>query len=230
MPQRASTPPVGTGMIPQSLSLKSTPYNRGSGSHQSYQSRQEYQRNYKPYLREDLAHQYKPEIPFDEFLNDILCHGLSPDSANIFQNHDISSDKHFQTLRSKFREPVHQETGRYSPFIEVANHVIDHLNNTDSRILFCHSDPVTIRGSDATRNPDVVVVLNKSLEVRGKGGVDNFMERGPKQVPFWWTELLASFEFEHVEKYLEQVRGDDCSSMFIFILPFETKHLWFRWC
>ena len=121
---------------------------------------------------------------------------------------------------------MHQETGRYSPFIELANHVIDQLNNPDSRILFCH----TIRGSDATRNPDVVVVLNKSLEVRGKGGVDNFMERRPKQVPFWWTELLAFFEFEHVEKYLEQVRGDDCSSMFIFILPFETKHLWFRWC
>lgn len=41
-----------------------------------------------PYLREDLARQY--EIVFDEFSHNILvCHGLSPDSTNISQNHEM---------------------------------------------------------------------------------------------------------------------------------------------
>ena len=221
MPQHASTPPAGTGTIPQSLSLKSlsTPYSRGSGSHHSHQS-QHYQDHYKPYLREDLAHQYKPEIPFDVFLNDILCHGLSLDNADQLQNHEFVSDKQFQTLLSRFCEPVHQETGHYTPFIELTNYVIGQFNNPESRIVFCRNDPVSIRGSDAIRKPDVVVVLDKSLEVPERGGVSNLMKGGPKQVPFWWTELLAFFEFEHVEKCLEPVRGDDCSSTFIFILPF----------
>ena len=221
MPQHASTPPAGTGTIPQSLSLKSlsTPFSRGSGSHHSHQS-QHYQDHYKPYLREDLAHQYKPEIPFDVFLNDILCHGLSLDNADQLQNHEIVSDKQFQTLLSKFCEPVHQETGHYTPFIELTNYVIGQFNNPESRIVFCRNDPVSIRGSDAIRKPDVVVVLDKSLEVPERGGVNNLMKGGPKQVPFWWTELLAFFEFKRVEKCLEPVRGDDCSSTFIFILPF----------
>jgi hypothetical protein len=219
MPPRASTPPAGTATIPQSLSLQSTPYSRGSGSHYSYQS-QHCQHDYKPYLREDLAHQYK--ISLDKFLNDILCHGLSLDSANTSQNHDIVSDKRFQTLLSKYRKPVDQETDRYSPFIELANHVIDQLNiNPDSRTRFCRNDPVTIGGSPAKRKPDVVVVLNKSLEVPGRCDVENPIEHGPKQAPFWWTELLSFFEFKLVEKFLEPqdaVKGERCSSTFILVL------------
>ena len=224
MPPRVSTPPAGGATIAQSNSLQTTPYNRGSGSNCSHQSRHG-QDDYKPYLREDLAHQYKTS--FDEFLDDILCYGRSVDYTNPSQNHDIVSDNRFQTLLSKYREPAYQETGRYSPFIELANYVIDQLNpnpnlGPNSSIRFCRNDPATIQGSRGIRKPDVVVVLNKSLAVRGD--VDNLMRHGPesKETSFWWTELLAFFEFKLVEKSLEPqdaVTRDDFSrkSTFIFI-------------
>ena len=62
-----------------------------------------------PYLREDLARQYT--ISFDEYSDNILCHGLSPDSTNISQNYEIISDKRFQALLSKYPEPVNQDPG-----------------------------------------------------------------------------------------------------------------------
>ena len=54
---------------PQSLSIQSASHSKGSSSHYSYQS-QNHQSDYKPYLKEDLKHQYT--VTFDEFLNDIL--------------------------------------------------------------------------------------------------------------------------------------------------------------
>jgi hypothetical protein len=221
MPPPTSTPPAGTATLPQleSLSLQSTPYSRGSGSNYSYQS-QHCQHDYKAYLREDIRHQH--EITFDEFLNDILCHSLSPHNADTSQIRDIVSDKGFQTLLSEYCERVGQEADRYSPFIKLANHVIDQLNiNPNSRIRFCRNDPVTIEGSRAVRKPDVAVVLNKSLELPERGGVENLMEHGPKQAPFWWTELLSFFEFKLAEKCLElqdAVTGDHCSSTFTLVL------------
>ena len=230
MPPRVSTPPAGGATVSQSHSLQSTPYIRGSGSNYSHRS-QHGQDDYKPYLREDLTHQYKTS--FNEFLDYILCYGRSLDNAIPSQNHDIISDNRFKTLLSKYREPTYLETDRYSPFIELANHVIDQLNinpnlDSHSKIQFCRNDPVPIRGSHASRKPDVVVVLNKSLEVPRRGNVDILKGHGLKEVPFWWTELLAFFEFKRVEKSLEQqdaVTGDDCSSTFLPILSF-TKHLW----
>jgi hypothetical protein len=68
------TPPAGAATTPQSLSIQSTPHSQGSSSHYSYQS-QNHQSDYKPYLKEDLKHQYT--VTFDEFLNDILH--LAPD-------------------------------------------------------------------------------------------------------------------------------------------------------
>ena len=233
MRPRVSTPPAGGATVSQSHSLQSTPYIRGSGSNYSHRS-QHGQDDYKPYLREDLTHQYKTS--FNEFLDYILCYGRSLDNANPSQNHDIISDNRFKTLLSKYREPIYQETDRYFPFVELANHVIDQLNidpdlDPNSRIRFCRNDPVTIRGSHAIKKPEVIVVLNKSLEVPERGNVDNLMRHGPleKQAGFWWTELLAFFEFKRVEieKSLEQqdaVTGDDCSSTFLPILSF-TKHL-----
>ena len=217
MPPCASTPPAGGATIAQSNSLQTTSYNRGSGSNCSHQS-QHGQDDYKPYLREDLAHQYK--TGFDEFLDDILCYGRSVDNANPSQNHDIVSDNRFQTLLSKYREPAYQETGRYSPFIELADHVIDRLNassdlDPNSSIQFCRNDPAAIQGSHGTRKPDAVVLLKKSLEVPERGDVDNIMRHRPsKEAGFWRTELLTFFEFKPVEKSLEPqhaVTRDDCS-------------------
>ena len=222
MPPRVSTPPAGGATVSQSHSLQSTPYIRGSGSNYSHRS-QHGQDDYKPYLREDLTHQYKTS--FNEFLDYILCYGRSLDNAIPSQNHDIISDNRFKTLLSKYREPIYQETDRYFPFVELANHVIDQLNidpdlDPNSRIRFCRNDPVTIRGSHAIKKPEVIVVLNKSLEVPERGNVDNLMRHGPleKQAGFWWTELLAFFEFKRVEKSLGQqdvVTTDDCSSTFL---------------
>ena len=62
-----------------------------------------------PYLREELARQYY--ISFDEYSNNILRHGVSLDSTNISQNYAIGSDKRFQTLLSKYPEPVNQDPG-----------------------------------------------------------------------------------------------------------------------
>ena len=217
MPPRASTQPAGSATIAQSNSLQTTSYNQGSGSNCSHQSLHG-QDDYKPYLREDLAHQYK--TGFDEFLDDILCYGRSVDNANPSQNHDIVSDNRFQTLLSKYREPAYQGTDRYSPFIELANHVIDQLSassdlDPNSSIQFCRNDPATIQGSRGIRKPDVVVVLKKSLEVPERGDVDNLMRHRPsKEADFWWAELLVFFEFKLVEKSLEPqdaVTRGDCS-------------------
>jgi hypothetical protein len=99
MPPRASTPPTGTARIPPSLSLQSTPYSRGSGSHCSCQC-QECLSHYKPYLIEDIKHQRT--IPFEKFLTDILHHSPQ-DSANTSA---VVSGSCFQTLLTKYRERV----------------------------------------------------------------------------------------------------------------------------
>jgi hypothetical protein len=188
MPPRLLTPPAGTATIPQSQSAS---YSCGSSSYYSYQS----------YLIEDLKLQYT--VTFDEFLNDILR--LSPDwiSENTSQVHNIVRDQYFEKMVSQYREPVTHETSRYPPFIKLANHVINRLNaNTDSRICLCRNDPVIVAGSHAARKPDVVGVRYKSLEVPERSSVDNLMNDGPNEDPFWWTELLFFFEFKVTRKDL----------------------------
>jgi hypothetical protein len=216
MPPRASTSPTGTARILPSLSLQSTPYSRGSGSHCSCQC-QECLSHYKPYLIEDIRHQRT--TPFEKFLTDILHHPPQ-DSANTSA---VVSGSCFQTLLTKYRERVSQETDRYPPFIELANHVIDQLHSPNPKSKkFCRNDPVTVKGSHAERKPDVVVVFNKSLEMPGRRG-KNLMEHGPKQAPFWWSELLFFFELKLRDKCLEPqdpVTGGHSSSTFILILPF----------
>jgi hypothetical protein len=132
--QRPSTPPTGAATTPQSLSIQSTPHSQGSGGHYSYQS-QNHQSDYKPYLKEDLKHQYT--VTFDEFLNDILH--LAPDwiGKNTSRISDIVGTQHFGKMVSKYREPVTHETSHYPPFIVLANHVINQLDhNPDSTYAF----------------------------------------------------------------------------------------------
>ncbi|KAF8268559.1 hypothetical protein EI94DRAFT_1138870 [Lactarius quietus] len=191
MPSRPSTPPTTK---PQSLPIESTPYSRGSGSHYSYQS-QNIRANYQPYLIEDLKLQYT--VTFDEFLNDILR--LSPEwiSQNTSQIHNIVHDKKFQKAVSKYCIFMKHESSRYPPFIELANHVVSQLNtNSDSKICLCRNDRVIVKGSSADRKPDVVGVRRQSVETPERISVDNLMDDGPKQAPFWWTELFFFFEFK----------------------------------
>jgi hypothetical protein len=138
------TPPTGAATIPQSLAIQSTLHSQGSSSHYSYQS-QNHQSDYKPYLKEDLKHQYT--VTFDEFLTDILH--LPPNwiGKNASQISDTVHAQPFGKMVSKYREPVTHETSRYPPFIVLANHVINQLDHDpDSNICFCRNDPVLVGG------------------------------------------------------------------------------------
>ena len=173
-----------------------------------------YSSHYEPYLRDAINRQQT--IPFDDFLTSILRHSLSSNSAHIA----IVSDNHFQTLLAKYRERValRQKTEHHSSFVELANHVINqldtHSSDPDPRIqFFC----------DHAHAPDVAVVLNKNLEVPGRGGVENLTEHGSKQVLFDWSELLCFFELELGHKCpdpQDTVTGDHSSSTFILIFHF----------
>jgi len=89
------------------------------------------------------------------------------------------------------------ETHRYSPFIILANHVVDKLaHNYESDLSFCRNDPIYVRGSSGQRKPDVVGVIWRSLQLAARSSVDNLMKDGPNGQPFWWTELLAFLEFK----------------------------------
>jgi len=103
---RPLTPPTGAATTLQSLTVQSTPHSQGSSSHYSYQS-QNHQFDYKPYLKEDLKHQYT--VAFDEFLNDILH--LAPDwmGKNASRISDIVHTQCFGKMVSKYREPVTHE-------------------------------------------------------------------------------------------------------------------------
>src|SRR6202050_5010441 len=161
--QCPSTPPTGAATSPQPLSIQSTPHSQGSSSHYSYQS-QNHQSDYKPYLKEDLKHQYT--VTFDEFLNDILHLASGWIEQNTSRISDIVHTQRFGKMVSKYREPVTRETSRYPPFIVLANHVINQLDhNPDSNICFCRSDPVLIGGLCVERKPDVAGVHYQSLEV-----------------------------------------------------------------
>ena len=200
--QRPSTPPTGAATTPQSLSIQSTPHSQGSSSHYSYQS-QNHQSDYKPYLKEDLKHQYT--VTFDEFLTDILH--LAPDwiGKNSSRISDIVHTQSFGKMVSNYREPVTHETSRYPPFIDLANHVINQLDsNPDSNICFCRNDPVLVGGSRAERKPDVAGVRYQSLQLSERSSVDNLMNDGPNGACFWWTELLLFFEFKLIYKQLSE--------------------------
>ena len=189
-----------TTTTPQSLSIQSTPYSQGSSSNYSYQS-QNHQSDYKPYLKEDLKHQYT--VTFDEFLNDILH--LAPDwiAKNASRISDIVHTQRFGKMISKYREPVTQETSRYPPFIVLANHAINQLDHKpDSNICFCRNDPVLVGGSRAERKPDVAGVRHQSLEVSERSSVDKLMKDGPDGACFWWTEVLLFVEFKLIRKKL----------------------------
>jgi hypothetical protein len=123
---RPSTPPIDATEILQSLSIQSTPHSHGSSSHYSYQS-QNQQSNYRPYLIEDLKHQYT--ITFDEFLNEVLHLPLDWIEQNASKISNIIHLERYGNTVSKYRELVAHETSRYPPFLVLVNHVMDYLGH-----------------------------------------------------------------------------------------------------
>ena len=66
---------------------------------------------------------------------------------------------------SKYREHVNHETSRYPPFVNLANHILDHLDrNADSNICFCRNDLVLVGGSQVERKPDVARVWKRQRD------------------------------------------------------------------
>jgi hypothetical protein len=188
-PPMPSTPPK-----PLSLTIHSTPHSQGSSSHYSYHS-QNLQDHYKPYLKEDLKH--KRTITFDEFLNDVLHLAADWIERNASQIWGIVDTKPFLDMISRYCEPMAHETHRYSPFIVLANYVVDKVaHNSESNLSFCRNDPIYVKGSSGQRKPDVVGVSWRSLQVADRSSVDNLMKEGPNEQPFWWTELLSYLEFK----------------------------------
>ena len=198
--QHSSTPPAGAATTPQSLPIQSTPHSQGSSSHYSYQS-QNHQSDYKPYLKEDLKHQYM--VTFDEFLNEILHLASDWIEQNASRISDIVYTQSFGNMVSEYREPVTHETSRYPPFIIIANHIINQLDhNPDSNICFCRNNPIIVGGSRAERKPDVAGVRYQSLRVSERSSVDNLMKDGPDGACFWWTEVLLFLEFKLIRRKL----------------------------
>ena len=148
-----------------------TPHSQGSSSHYSYQS-QNHQSDYKPYLKENLKHQYM--VTFDKFLNDILHLATDWIRKNTSRISDIIHTQRFGSIVSKYCERVTHETSRYPPFINLTNHILDQLGrNADSNICFFHNDPVLVGGSQAERKPDMAGVPYQSLEVSERSSIDN---------------------------------------------------------
>jgi len=209
--ERPSTPPT-----PQAPSIHSTPHSQGSGSHYSYHS-QHLQSDYRPYLIDDLKNHYDMRT-FDDFLHHVLHAPSDWIEKNRSKISGIIEDTQFQKHISAYREPVSHETGRYQPFVELANFVIDALGqNSHSNLTFCRNDPVIVRGSSGERKPDVAGVCWKSIQVLERSSVDNLMVEGPKEEPFWWTEWLSYYEFKCMRKDLS-AKGRSLSKPRYFIL------------
>lgn len=130
---------------------------------------------------------------------------LAPDWTE--QNHSrisqIASGKTFKRNLASYRKRVSDECARYRPFIELANGIIDKLDRS-ANLSFCRNDPIVVRGSSGDRKPDVVCVHRESVYVPERDPVDNLMKEGPKEVPFWCTEILMFVEFKLTRKDLSE--------------------------
>src|ERR1700683_5161993 len=114
-----STPPNISQNI-QSLSINSTPYAQGPGSHTSYHS-QHLQTDYKPYLREDLKYQYS--ILLDEFLIHILKvkrSELEQEAAEYVKSQPAADSALDREVTDYIGSLGLHKTRRYHPFATLA--------------------------------------------------------------------------------------------------------------
>ncbi|KAI5120094.1 hypothetical protein M0805_001250 [Coniferiporia weirii] len=132
---------------------------------------------------------------FDDFLHAL---GLDP---GLLQSADeklleIARDDDTLNLRNKYCEDVGNETQRYGPFCELANHIISKLPSQRRPIVFCRNDPRCIKGMFSNdRKPDVVVLEGEDLAV-ADGKWREHSSNGPRGIKWTWSDVLHAFEFK----------------------------------
>ena len=171
------------------------------------------QDHYKPYLIEDLRH--KVNISFDQFLKHILKvpSDWIPDNASHIQQ--AIKERSYIKMVQEYAQPIGHETERYHPFVTLVNHIIAKLRKinrastpSEFEVTFCRSDPTVVRGSHASRRPDIAVVDLTIAQLGERGGVDDMSLKGPKDQPFFWDELLSFFEHKQTKEALEFALDD----------------------
>lgn len=176
-----------------------TPRARGSGSNQAFETHTT-QKEYKEYLVADLEN--CKTISFDEFLTVVF--GLDSNwrtNPEFKKFETIATSRKFTELLKQYPKSTRHETQRYHPFNVLANYIFDELAAKapllkEEPVVFCRNDHIPIKGSHAKRIPDCVVVSKKASEPPNRKGWQNMAERGPEDVPFHWSEVLAFIEFK----------------------------------
>ncbi|KAJ7804338.1 hypothetical protein B0H14DRAFT_3486344 [Mycena olivaceomarginata] len=172
-----STPPSAPPI------LDSTPQSKGSGSHHNYAS-EHTQKDYAPYLREDLAHERT--ITVAQFFEWILRITNAQDTSRTENDHT------FQKYLAKYNQwdVYERETQLYQPFVELANYCIGNKLKFNSVAM---TRPVS------SGKPDVVSIWAAALALGARTSADNLADGGPgKLSPFHWMELIAFWEFKFV--------------------------------
>ncbi|KAJ7445440.1 hypothetical protein FB451DRAFT_1148766 [Mycena latifolia] len=191
-----STPPSAPAPI-----LDSTPQSRGSG-HRNHAS-EHTQKDYAPYLQEDLTHERT--ITVAQFFQWILRITNAQDTSRM------ENDKKFQEYMAGYNrwDVYKNETELYQPFVELANYCI----GKQARIQFCRDDPTIVLGSDAERKPDVVGIWKAALALGSRTSADNLSKGGPgRSGAFHWMKLIAFWEFKFVPGGVDPVTLKSSSS------------------
>jgi hypothetical protein len=179
----------------QPVSSSITPGSTGPGSDSGFKTLHK-REDYKSYLEADL--QVNCIIEFDKFLE--IAFAFQPTQEMNDKFNAITSSVEFQPLLTDYEEETAQEEARYLPFNKLANHIINELGQKfpfppeQETIVFCRNDNVKVEGSFAARSPDCVVVSKKASEDDRVGWKN--MWKGPKDKPFFWSDLLAFVEFK----------------------------------
>lgn len=190
-----STPPRPFLTSKRTSSTHDTPWNKGSGSHSGFRHKHT-QDDYKPYLKEDLKYS-QASISFDEFLKHILY--ISPEwcRQEKLLIEKIVDSKRYQDMLQCYAAPIHHETERYYPFLELVNHATGQLRESDEFVVsFCRNDPIIVKGSYAQRKPDGGGVEHGVVNEGERGGVDNISQGGPEGNAFLWTDFVSFLEFK----------------------------------
>ncbi|KAJ6459432.1 hypothetical protein C8R47DRAFT_1226573 [Mycena vitilis] len=191
--KRPHTPPT---VVSTEQDEGSTPWSKGAVTNTAYAS-DHTQKEYAQYLKEDVANEVV--ITVDQFQKWILA---SLDKDLVDQIEDLIETSEFKKLMQAYEADVGREQELYGPFVELANHCLDELRF--NKLQFCRNDDTFLRGSDASRKPDVVNVFDAALNTQFRGSVDDLSERGPWYAPFHWGELKSFWEFK-----LEDETTDD---------------------
>ncbi|KAG9221804.1 hypothetical protein CCMSSC00406_0006747 [Pleurotus cornucopiae] len=161
--------------------VHSTPQSAGSGSNLTYDT-QSTRLHYSPYLYQDLSNE--KIMAFEDFCKTIFDFDFDQPKKPI--------TKKLRTLLDRYRLPVTEETGRYEPFILLANEI---LRECGSEYVFVRNDPKYLWGIDPGRKPDILLV-HKSASLLREPIVQG-PEEWPERVVAKLSWLPSSREPEH---------------------------------